>query len=63
MKTENLFVLVNEDGGIVPPMDCNPGCEDAGMMVYETEDGANRAASRQNDMFGLNCRAVPLSEA
>lgn len=57
-----MFVLVTDEGKPVPPMDCNPGTGDEGMMVYRTKEGADKSAIRQREMFDVDCHAIPLSE-
>lgn len=46
----------------VVPFDCNPGNDvDEGMLVYRGKLSADAAAKHQKELYGVACRAVPLS--
>lgn len=44
---------IDENGQAVLPIDCNPGHEDQGMLVYRSEEAAKASAERQNNLCGV----------
>lgn len=49
----DLYVLVwdSDLGNPIPPLDCNPSCEDQGMLVYRSLEAASLAAQHQTEMY------------
>jgi hypothetical protein len=49
-------------GMAVKPIDCNPGSDDEGLLVYRSYDAAVRASKHQLKSFGVTCHPVPLGK-
>lgn len=66
MSTKNkheLWTIVHrEDRQPVVPFDCNPGCDDEGMLVYWNYKAARSAATHQNLLYGIKSVPARLSE-
>ena len=50
---QEFWTLVDADGCIVLPVDCNPGHEDQGMLVYRSYEAALSAAKHQENSYDL----------
>jgi hypothetical protein len=62
-RLDGFWTLISrESREPIPPLDCNPGSKDEGMLVYRSERAAMSACRHQKRLYGVICAPKRLSD-